>query len=188
MVTAAMHIHGAVIPDGAAGRKKRGPMMSTDGPIVNRRAMPRLTMDAMVRGNRDITAATTSDLAAGVVVCSETFPASGEQIASARAFLNAHLKDHPARHTAVLLATEIATNAVRHSGTRFFGLSATRIAGGCLRIVVIDEGRAGIPHLQDKSADAESGRGMTIVDTLAKRWGVVRRPGVGVAVWFECAT
>jgi anti-sigma regulatory factor (Ser/Thr protein kinase) len=145
-------------------------------------------MDAMVRGNRDITAATTSDLTAGVVVCSETFPASSEQVTRARAFLNNNLKDHPARDTAVLLATEVATNAIRHSGTRFFGLTATRIADGGLRIVVIDEGRAGIPHLQNKSTDAESGRGMSIVDILARRWGVVRRPGVGVAVWFECTT
>lgn len=149
--------------------------------------MPRLTIEAMVGGNRDITAATMIDLSAGDVVCSETFPASGEQIALARTFLKKNLEKHPACETAVLLASEVATNSLRHSGTRFFGLTATRIAGDVLRIVVIDEGRAGIPHLQNTSADAEGGRGMSIVDTLARRWGVIRQPGVGVAVWFECA-
>lgn len=161
--------------------------MSTNEPTVSRRAMPRISIEAMVRGSSEIIAAMMTDLDAGDVVCSETFPASEEQIALARAFLKNNLKDHPAHETAVQLASEVATNSLRHSGTRFFGLTAARITGNVLRIVVTDEGRAGIPHLQNASADAQGGRGMSIVDTLARRWGVIRHPGVGVAVWFECA-
>jgi anti-sigma regulatory factor (Ser/Thr protein kinase) len=86
----------------------------------------------------------------------------------------------------VLLVSELATNSIRHSGSRFFGLTATRIAGDRLRIAVLDEGRAGILHLQNAPTDAEDGRGMAIVDVLATRWGIIRQPGVGVAVWFDC--
>lgn len=121
-------------------------------------------------------------------MCSAAFPASGEQVARARAFLNNNLKDNPARETVVLLASEVAANAVRHSGTRFFGVTVTRIPPHGLRIVIVDEGHAGTPHLQDAPADAESGRGMTILDTLADRWGTVRRHGIGTALWFECTT
>ena len=161
-------------------------MMSANRPIIKKRAIPPITKDAMSQRARDIIAATMTDLSAGDLLCSETFLASSDQVGRARALLKHKLVGHPACGTAMLLVSELATNSVRHSGSTFFGLTVTHIVGDGLRIVVIDEGQAGIPHLQDRSTDAESGRGMTLVDLLAERWGVVRQAGLGVAVWFEC--
>lgn len=45
------------------------------------------------------------------------------------------------------------------------------------------------PELRQLSADAESGRGLALVDALTGgRWGVSGRAGVGKLVWAECAT
>jgi anti-sigma regulatory factor (Ser/Thr protein kinase) len=160
--------------------------MSANEPRVTKRAMPPIAKDAMSREARRIIAATMTDLGAGELLCTGTFVAAGDQVARARAFLNNRLAGHPAREVGMLLVSELATNSIRHSGSRFFALTATRIAGGGLRIAVIDEGRAGIPHLRIAATDAEDGRGMGIVDVLATRWGIIRRPGAGAAVWFEC--
>jgi anti-sigma regulatory factor (Ser/Thr protein kinase) len=148
--------------------------------------MPPITEDAMSRGARRIIAATMTDLSAGELVCTKAFLAAEDQVACTRAFLNHRLAGHPARDIGVLLVSELATNSIRHSGSRFFALTATRIAGDSLRIAVIDEGHAGIPHLQNVPTDAEGGRGMAILDTLARRWGLIRQSGIGAAVWFEC--
>lgn len=140
----------------------------------------------MARGACRIIAATMTDLRSGELLCIGAFPASGDQVARARTFLNNRLAGQPARESGVLLFSELATNSIRHSGSRFFGLIATRIPGDGLRIAVVDEGRAGIPQLQNAPTDAERGRGMGLVDALAARWGFTRQPGVGAAVWFDC--
>lgn len=135
----------------------------------------------------EVIAATLGDPEISQPVCTGAFPADADQVACARALVQDRLADHPAREIAVLLANELATNAVRHSRSDFFALVINLITTDHVHITVVDEGRAGIPHLHTTSADAESGRGMSIVDLLATRWGITRRPGVGTAVWFECA-
>jgi anti-sigma regulatory factor (Ser/Thr protein kinase) len=150
--------------------------------------MPRLSVGAMSALSRDIIAATMTNLGTGEFLCTEIFPIADDQIARLRVFLRRRLEGHPACGTAVLLAGELATNSVRHSGSRFFVVTVTRLEGSALRVAVIDEGRTGFPLLKDESLDSESGRGMAIVDMLAKRWGITRKAGVGIAVWFECAS
>lgn len=140
---------------------------------------------ALTEHAREIIAATIADLGAGELICTRVFTASADQVAHARAFIQDHLADHPARDTMALLVSELATNAIRHSRSRLFALTVARITSGRLRIAVIDEGQAGIPHLHGTTPDAENGRGMSIVDLLATRWGIIRLPGVGSAVWFE---
>lgn len=141
---------------------------------------------ALTRHAREIIAATVADLGAGELICTGVFMASADQVACARAFVQDHLADHPACDAMMLLVSELATNVIRHSRSRLFALTVARITSGRLRIAVIDEGQAGIPHLHGATLDAESGRGMSIVDLLATRWGIIRLPGVGSAVWFEC--
>jgi len=87
--------------------------------------------------------------------------------------------------TAVLLVSELATNAVRHASGRFrLTLFA---AHGVLRCEVGDTG-CREPRVRDTAAGAEeSGRGMFLVDALARRWGC-RRDGPGKTVWFELGT
>ena len=119
------------------------------------------------------------------VVRVETLPSCSSQIAHVRDVIRKSVSDHPAFDTVVLLASEVASNSVLHSGSEFFGLAIARTATDDLRVAVIDEGRGGLPFLRDKAIDAEDGRGLYLVDSLARRWGIIRQPGVGAAVWFD---
>jgi anti-sigma regulatory factor (Ser/Thr protein kinase) len=136
----------------------------------------------------EIIAATLAGLEAGELIYTGAFTASAKQVARARALVHDHLADHPACDTAMLLVSELATNTIRHSDSRFFALTITRTTANGVRITVVDEGQAGIPHLHTTTVDGEHGRGMTIVDLLSTRWGITRRPGIGTAVWSECAS
>jgi anti-sigma regulatory factor (Ser/Thr protein kinase) len=84
---------------------------------------------------------------------------------------------------AVLLVSELVTNAVRHArDTGAIGLELASVGTG-LRVEVQD----GDPHwrLKPSSADDdESGFGFVLVDSLAGRWGI-RRVSAGKAVWVE---
>jgi anti-sigma regulatory factor (Ser/Thr protein kinase) len=85
--------------------------------------------------------------------------------------------------TAMLLCSELVTNAVRHAGTRL-RIGVERLPGGGVRISVSDQARSGRPRLAEPSQEAESGRGLWLVDRLANAWGTEagRR---GKTVWFE---
>jgi anti-sigma regulatory factor (Ser/Thr protein kinase) len=161
--------------------------MSDTTPHVSRREIPLLSPDLITRGVQEILLATASSLSSETLTESQAFPAFEDQVARARAFISRALKDHPAREIAMLLTSEMATNCIRHSGTRFFGVTITRPAGGYVRVIVTDEGRTGTPHMRRETTDSENGRGMKIIDLTAERWGVVRRTGVGTATWFDCA-
>jgi anti-sigma regulatory factor (Ser/Thr protein kinase) len=85
---------------------------------------------------------------------------------------------------AVLLTSELVTNAIRHEPgdtiTLVISCSADR-----LRVDVHDTSRA-LPMLQDVAADVETGRGLMLVATLATEWGFYRGPA-GKAVYFALA-
>ncbi|MGW3121242.1 ATP-binding protein [Streptomyces sp. NPDC001107] len=84
---------------------------------------------------------------------------------------------------AELLVSELATNALLHSASRFrLTLSA---AHGVLRCEVRDGGRRTPQVLQ--AGASESGRGMFLVNALARRWGC-HQDGQGKTVWFELGT
>jgi anti-sigma regulatory factor (Ser/Thr protein kinase) len=83
--------------------------------------------------------------------------------------------------TAVLLSSELVTNAFIH------GRSEARVSvhvedGRVLVRVADDNSRHPRPEADDP--DALDGRGMSIVDMLATRWGVLDDP-YGKTVWFE---
>jgi anti-sigma regulatory factor (Ser/Thr protein kinase) len=87
----------------------------------------------------------------------------------------------------VLLASELITNAVTHAenGT---GAGAISVSVRCLRDelrVEVHDGSYDMPlpvplRVDD---DAETGRGLMLVDALAAEWGFYRTPG-GKAVYF----
>ncbi len=89
--------------------------------------------------------------------------------------------------TAVLLLSELMTNAYRHAKVP----AGREIWARCileedrLRISVTDANDT-LPTPRDASPDDESGRGLTLVATLADKWGTEPRPcGIGKTVWFE---
>jgi anti-sigma regulatory factor (Ser/Thr protein kinase) len=86
---------------------------------------------------------------------------------------------------AELLVSELVGNVVRHTGVRTFGLNLGR-RRGWVRVEVRDASRS-LPCLISAGSDAESGRGLVLVDMLADRWGVDLLPR-GKSVWFELRT
>jgi serine phosphatase RsbU (regulator of sigma subunit)/anti-sigma regulatory factor (Ser/Thr protein kinase) len=85
--------------------------------------------------------------------------------------------------TAALLATELVSNATRHSDT---GVELrVKMAADRLRVAVFDESHR-MPHTVSGDAEATGGRGLQLVERLASSWGVQTEDG-GKAVWFELA-
>lgn len=85
--------------------------------------------------------------------------------------------------TAELLASELATNAVRAKTTygRDIGMGI-ELTGAGLRLEVSDSGD-GKPELRCAGDEHVCGRGLALVDALADDWGVAPRDGVGKVVW-----
>ena len=79
-----------------------------------------------------------------------------------------------------LLVSELATNAVCHSKSKFIVRLWFEPEAGHVKLEVLDCG-AGEPELADPPF-GETGRGLRIVERLASDWGWARRPD-GKVVW-----
>jgi anti-sigma regulatory factor (Ser/Thr protein kinase) len=117
---------------------------------------------------------------------------------SARDFLRSTFVGWPAAgdaslDTALLVVTELVTNAVRHGGSRV--TLAVTLAEGRLLLEVADEA-PGRPTVRDPGWESTGGRGLLLVQAVSTRWGV--RPadpgaapeaaaGAGKVVWAELA-
>jgi anti-sigma regulatory factor (Ser/Thr protein kinase) len=82
---------------------------------------------------------------------------------------------------ALLLTSELATNAVVHAGSPFEVI--VLVDDATARVGVQDEGD-GRPMPRTPGPDAVSGRGLVLVGRLADRWGV-DPVGSSKCVWFE---
>ncbi|MET0740502.1 MAG: ATP-binding protein [Candidatus Nanopelagicales bacterium] len=84
---------------------------------------------------------------------------------------------------AVLLTSEIVTNALRH-GRAPFRLTVEAV-DGTLRVEVRDAGGNGRPTVRGATPEDLGGRGLALVDTLADAWGWQPDGTRGTVVWFE---
>ena len=82
---------------------------------------------------------------------------------------------------AVLLVSELVTNALLHARSAP-SVEVTR-SQGRVRCVVSDDSPLA-PRRRRYAADAATGRGIALVETLASRWGT-EPDGTGKRVWFE---
>jgi serine phosphatase RsbU (regulator of sigma subunit)/anti-sigma regulatory factor (Ser/Thr protein kinase) len=116
---------------------------------------------------------------------STALPATPAAAADARAFVRGSLgtwhADEDVVQNAELVVSELVTNAVTHTGTAP-GLVLAR-EPGLLRISVSDSSTRH-PSPRDAEPDAVGGRGMGIVDVLARAWGTTPT-GEGKEVWAE---
>jgi anti-sigma regulatory factor (Ser/Thr protein kinase) len=81
---------------------------------------------------------------------------------------------------------ELAVNAATHGRVRGRDFRLTlHVVAGALRIEVTDARGERLPEPQEPSCDAESGRGLVLVEALADRWGVADAPFPRKTVWAE---
>jgi two-component sensor histidine kinase len=86
---------------------------------------------------------------------------------------------------AILLVTELVTNAVLHARTRLEVEIDDEEAGAGLRFAVYDRSPA-LPRERHHRLSAATGRGLRLVDTLSGGWHADRTAD-GKRVWFELA-
>ncbi|MFB6780984.1 ATP-binding protein [Streptomyces sp. NPDC056352] len=85
---------------------------------------------------------------------------------------------------AQVVIAELMSNAITHAKRQAVRVTVTRLDRRRVRVAVVDLSREQ-PRRRHVGADAESGRGLTIVDTLSGgRWGVDPLPW-GKRVWAE---
>ncbi len=115
-----------------------------------------------------------------------TIPGRPEHVREARAFVAKALGElHPCLDSAVLLTSELVTNAVMHSSSRCAGGTVSIIiiescAG--LRIEVADQGSDLSTPIVRGDVYASDGHGLFLVQTVADQWGYLRDDD-GTTVW-----
>jgi anti-sigma regulatory factor (Ser/Thr protein kinase) len=126
-----------------------------------------------------------TEAGAGLEACInlEPHPSSAGE---ARRFVRRTLEDWGLIHmeeAAVLLTSELITNAMLHAGSPMELKLHRRV--GLLRVEVCDDSRRE-PARRHYEADATTGRGLALVEALASEWGV-DTAGNGKSVWFTLA-
>jgi anti-sigma regulatory factor (Ser/Thr protein kinase) len=89
------------------------------------------------------------------------------------------LPDNTLMDRAVLVASELVTNAIVHARTEL--RLRVELRGDLLHLAVRD----GNPRMLViiPGPEAEGGRGLWLVDQLARAWGVNRHPDGGKVIW-----
>jgi phosphoserine phosphatase RsbU/P len=131
--------------------------------------------------------------AGGALVRRVRLPNDRRTPAAARALVRSVLEEaglDALLNEALLLTTELSTNAVVHANTEL-DIEVTADHGG-LTVTVTDFAPGPVEQLavgpRNESVDigevAERGRGLLLVDHFASRWGTVHE-GTGKGVWFR---
>jgi anti-sigma regulatory factor (Ser/Thr protein kinase) len=101
---------------------------------------------------------------------------------AARRFIAAALEPYAIDIDVVsLLVSELVSNVVLHAHTPLE--VSVRLRDSHIRVSVADESPL-IPAIKQYAPDAVTGRGLTMIDSAAERWGIDEIAD-GKAVWFE---
>jgi anti-sigma regulatory factor (Ser/Thr protein kinase) len=98
-------------------------------------------------------------------------------VAALRNRVAAHLSGWDLPETAEvarLCVSELLTNVIRHVGAGSAVTLRVWMVDGCPRLELTDPDPEAVPVLRHVSEEAESGRGLALLDALTKRWGVTR--------------
>lgn len=118
-----------------------------------------------------------------MVAVSRSLPAEPAAVSEARSVVRLSLEptDQELVEVVVLLADEVVTNAIVHGkGPIDLDVEANEER---VKVMVGDRSEAQpLPRLPERYA--EDGRGLSIVEAIASRWGVSPTE-VGKSVWFE---
>lgn len=101
------------------------------------------------------------------------FPGEERQLGTLRRWLASLLPQIPARDDLTAVATELATNTIRHTASGRGGWFAVEVTwlGPVVRVAVADSGGPSEPRVIEDPA-AEHGRGLLLVRGLSERTGV----------------
>ncbi|TYB67752.1 ATP-binding protein [Nonomuraea sp. PA05] len=144
------------------------------------RAVSGMLVDAMI------------NLHPGGLTWRRVYPGTLDQVPHARHLAGLLLADSPCREDAELIITELAANAVLHaSSSRRAGTFIVEITRTSQEIglAVYDCGWGHRPPLRKPcAADAEHGRGLIVVETLADTMGYEGDDEIGHKVWATLRT
>lgn len=112
--------------------------------------------------------------------------------ATARWIVMRELRDRvtaPVLERALLVASELTTNSVRHSGAATDTQLVFRVelSTRMVRLELQDPGHDGTIARRPGDADDGGGYGLNIVQTLSERWGLERVAAGGTRVWAQLA-
>lgn len=118
------------------------------------------------------------------------FHAEREEVAGVRRVLSLHLRMWGLAHVneeATLCVSELVTNVVKHVGEGAPATLSVFLNGTALRMEVLDYCADRLPHEPRQETEAECGRGLLIVEGLARQWGVLVAED-HKRVWCEIST
>lgn len=110
-------------------------------------------------------------------------PAAAVSASCARDFVCLHLGEHDLTYIeddVRLVASELATNALRHALTPF---TVALRGDGRSVLLIVQDGSSSVPVLVSAGRMDTDGRGLWIVEALSDDWGVTHGRGVGKSVW-----
>ena len=101
------------------------------------------------------------------------FPGSGDQVGRARLFVGQVLGGCPVLDGALLLTSELVTNAITHTDSGKGGkvIVTVYLADTRVRVDVQDDGSDQVPVARAHDEAADSGYGLGLVELMAHRWG-----------------
>ena len=136
----------------------------------------------------DLPQATAATAYVPVIVGSLTVAGRTRNVAEARSFVGRTLgATHPCADEAVLLCSELVTNAMLHSESGQPGGTVTVVVlgfPGAVRVEVVDNGSARSTPVVKAEVFEPDGHGLFLVEQLADNWGYTRDT-VGTTVWFR---
>ena len=135
----------------------------------------------------DGTVTGSSSLAGLNVLARLTMPGAPDQVRQARGLVVKALGDlHPRLDDAVLMTSELVTNAIVHTNSRQAGgsviVTILESADG-VRVEVADSGSDVTTPVVRSEVYAADGHGLFLVQNLADQWGYLREES-GTTVWF----
>jgi anti-sigma regulatory factor (Ser/Thr protein kinase) len=115
----------------------------------------------------------------------QEYEASADTVADARQLARAVIEETGARVPELdLVISELAANAVRHARTHYRVEIA--VEGGTV-VVGVHDGSSALPQMRTPGPGDGGGRGLLIIESIARRWGVQPIDGDGKTVWAELA-
>ena len=113
----------------------------------------------------------------------QTFSPDPASAGAARRFVRDRVAAHGlATDDPELVVAELMSNVVQHAKTPI----TVRVQVGQRLRIEVHDGNSIIPAMKDAAEDAESGRGLYIIDAIATEWGIEATTS-GKFVWVETA-